>query len=61
MTEPTYEYRVLNPVATVWQGDLQDPDHAERVRSYAERNFASEHGPYRIQRRLVTPWEDCDE
>lgn len=49
--EPTYEYRVVSP--HVW------PARAivtTRDREYAERMAAVNRN--KVQRRLVTPWED---
>ena len=60
MTEPTYEYRVAwdgkYPGASVTCGDR---GLAERMFRYIRSNDKKPQP--RIQRRLVTLWEDCDE
>ena len=55
--EQTYEYRLIDGEGEEWDsfgGDLNRAEfHYDRQ---SDRN--PDEGPFRIQRRLVTPWED---
>ena len=57
-TEPTYEYRVVNAAGEPCPERPQHHIAADAVRAAYEAHYRAE---YRIQRRLVTPWQDVPE